>query len=189
MPEVHFLSNGYITRGEQNRVGSSVSLVRAGSSLIVIDPGMVSSRNVIIDAIAALGHGVEEVTDVVVSHHHPDHTMNIALFPNASVHDHWAVYKDDVWNSRGAEGFVVADGVVLWETPGHTPQDISTVVDTDDGSVVFTHLWWSAEGPAEDPYSNDSEALHRGRARVLDVASLIVPGHGAPFVPDASTPV
>ena len=35
--------------------------------------------------------------DVIISHHHPDHTINIALFPNARVNDHWAVYKDDQW--------------------------------------------------------------------------------------------
>jgi hypothetical protein len=29
--------------------------------------------------------------------------------------------------------------------------------------------------------------LHLGRERVLDMATLIVPGHGEPFVPDEST--
>jgi hypothetical protein len=71
--------------------------VESGSSLVVIDPGMVSSTSVILNPIMALGREPEDVTDVVLSHHHPDHTMNTALFPNARVHDHWAVYKDDTW--------------------------------------------------------------------------------------------
>jgi hypothetical protein len=59
---------------------------------------------------------------------------------------------------------------------------------TSAGSVAFTHLWWSASGPAEDPLASDAPALHRNRARVLEIAGLIVPGHGAPFKPSAETP-
>jgi len=54
--------------------------------------------------------------------------------------------------------------------------------------VAFTHLWWSAQGPADDPYAVDPDLLHRNRARVLELAQLIVPGHGAPFAPTAETP-
>jgi glyoxylase-like metal-dependent hydrolase (beta-lactamase superfamily II) len=182
--EVHVLSAGYTG----SRVASSVSLIEADGSLIVVDPGMVASRDRILQPLLDLGHAPEAVTDVVVSHHHPDHTMNIALFPHAAVHDHWATYRDDLWQSREAEGFEVAPGVVLWETPGHTAQDITTVVETDDGLVALTHLWWQSDHPIEDPYCTDPEALHRGRARVLESATLIVPGHGAMFVPDETTP-
>ncbi|MGH8949309.1 MAG: MBL fold metallo-hydrolase, partial [Acidimicrobiia bacterium] len=124
MPSFHLLNTGY----GGDRVASTVSLIDAGSALIVIDPGMVASTSVILDPIAGLGRSPEEVTDVILSHHHPDHTINVALFPNALIHDHWAIYKDDVWKSRPAEGFGVADGVELWETPGHTAQDITTMV-------------------------------------------------------------
>ncbi len=188
MAELHILSPGYIKRGDSNRVGSTVSLIKAAGALIIVDPGMVASHSVITDALVALGHEAGEVTDVVISHHHPDHTINIALFTNAAVHDHWAIYRNDVWVSRPAEGFEVAPGVTLWETPGHTPQDITTVVETSDGVAALTHLWWTATGPEEDPYSLDSDALHAGRARVLEKAGLIVPGHGESFVPDAHTP-
>jgi glyoxylase-like metal-dependent hydrolase (beta-lactamase superfamily II) len=184
MALVHVLNFGYV--GE--RTASTVSLIEAGESLIVVDPGMVASRSVILDPIAALGYGQDQVTDVIVSHHHPDHTMNIALFPDASVHDHWAIYRDDKWTSRPAEGFEVADGVTLWETPGHTPQDITTVVQEGDGVAALTHLWWHSEGPVEDPFATDIPALHSGRERVLEVATLIVPGHGSPFSPDPDTP-
>ncbi len=70
--------------------------------------------------------------------------------------------------------------MVLWETPGHTPQDISTLVTTPDGLVAVTHLWWHA-GMEGDPRAVDLDALHRGRARVLEVATRIVPGHGPAF--------
>ena len=170
-----------------HRVASTVSLVEADGGLVVVDPGMVSSPSVILDPVRNLGHTPQDVTDVVISHHHPDHTINIALFPNARVHDHWAIYKDDKWTSRPAEGFEVADGVTLWETPGHTAQDITTIVDEDDRVVALTHLWWYQQAPYDDPLATDPPGLHRGRERVLEVATLIVPGHGPFFVPDSST--
>jgi glyoxylase-like metal-dependent hydrolase (beta-lactamase superfamily II) len=127
---------------------------------------------------------------VVLSHHHPDHTLNAALFANARFHDHWAWYRDDRWVDRPAEGFELSPSIRLIETPGHSPQDISTLVDSADGLVVFTHLWWTSTVPEEDPFAPDPAVLHANRARVLGLSELrtIVPGHGAPFEPGPDTP-
>ncbi|MFQ5524500.1 MAG: MBL fold metallo-hydrolase, partial [Acidimicrobiia bacterium] len=165
MPKIHVLTPGYGGK----RVASTVSLIESAGRVVVVDPGMVSSREAILDPLTDLGHSAEAVSDIVISHHHPDHTMNIALFPRARVHDHWAIYEADRWTSRPAEGFEVAPGVTLWETPGHTPQDITTIVEHDGGVAAFTHLWWYAEAPYDDPLATDPEALHRGRERVLEV--------------------
>jgi glyoxylase-like metal-dependent hydrolase (beta-lactamase superfamily II) len=188
MAEVHILSDGYLS-DEDDHVRSTVGFVRDGDVLVVIDPGMVASPADILDPLERLGVKPAEITDVVLSHHHPDHTLKAALFPNARVHDHWAWYRDDLWVDRAAEGFEVSPGVTLLETPGHTPQDISTVVETAEGLVVFTHLWWNESGPEEDPYSTDPEALHRNRVRILSLPGLvrIAPGHGPAFVPGAGT--
>jgi glyoxylase-like metal-dependent hydrolase (beta-lactamase superfamily II) len=182
--EVHVLFDGYVG----DRVASTVALVIDGDARIVVDPGMVPGHRAILDPLAALGVDPGEVTDVVFSHHHPDHTLNAALFPRARFHDHWAVYKDDHWDSRPAEGFQVSPSVRLIETPGHSLQDITTLVGTPDGVTACTHLWWSSEGPADDPYAPDREVLRAGRNRVLAVASLIVPGHGPAFTPTPTTP-
>jgi glyoxylase-like metal-dependent hydrolase (beta-lactamase superfamily II) len=183
-PTVHVLTSGYVGR----RTASTVSLIVSSGGLVVVDPGMVSSRAAILDPIAELGHDPGDVTDVVISHHHPDHTINIALFPRARVHDHWATYENDLWTSRPAEGFEVVEGVTLWETPGHTPQDITTIVEESGGLTALTHLWWFKAGPDEDPFATDPVALSDGRHRVLEVASTIIPGHGEPFSPDGETP-
>jgi glyoxylase-like metal-dependent hydrolase (beta-lactamase superfamily II) len=52
-------------------VVSTVSLVRDGPAIIVIDPGMVRDRSQILEPLEALGVGARDVTDVVLSHHHP----------------------------------------------------------------------------------------------------------------------
>ena len=79
MTSVHLLHTGYV--GE--RTASTVVFVRDGDALIVVDPGMVARRSLITDPLAELGIAPEAVTHVALSHHHPDHTMNVALFPNA----------------------------------------------------------------------------------------------------------
>lgn len=79
------------------------------------------------------------------------------------------------------------EGVVLWETPGHTAQNVTTMVRDDGETVAFTHLWWYQDAPFHDPLCTDPEGLHAHRERVLEVATLIVPGHGPPFAPDDST--
>jgi glyoxylase-like metal-dependent hydrolase (beta-lactamase superfamily II) len=167
------LFNGYGGNG----VASTVSLVRDEDLVAVVDPGMVPARASILEPLAALGVSVVEVTDVVISHHHPDHTVNIALFPDVRVHDHWAVYHHDQWIPRSAEGVELSAGVRLLETPGHTPQDITTLVDTDDGVAALTHLW-VYEGAGKDRLATDPNLLEVHRARVLELATIIVPGHG-----------
>lgn len=169
-------------------VRSTCTLVRDGELVAVVDPGLAPSQAAILDPLRALGLGPEEVTDVVLSHHHPDHTVNAALFPDAAIHDHWAVYRGDTWDSRECEGAELSQSVRLWRTPGHSAEDVSTVVGTPEGIAVATHLWWTDSGPADDPYAPDRDALRASRERVLAVADLIIPGHGAPFRPNAATP-
>jgi glyoxylase-like metal-dependent hydrolase (beta-lactamase superfamily II) len=183
--ELHVLFEGYVG----GRVASTVVLVTDGDAKIVVDPGMVPGQRAILDPLARHGVDPSEVTDVVFSHHHPDHTLNAGLFPRARFHDHWAIYQDDRWDSRPAEGASLSPCVRLIETPGHSPQDITTLVATREGVVACTHLWWSSSGPADDPYAPDRELLRAGRERVLAIASLIVPGHGPAFRPDSSTPL
>jgi glyoxylase-like metal-dependent hydrolase (beta-lactamase superfamily II) len=182
---VHVLTHGYVGP----RTASTVGYVVDGPLRLVVDPGMVADRTTaILDPLNEAGGDAATVTDVVFSHHHPDHTLNAALFPHARFHDHWAIYLNDEWTDRDAEGFELSDSVRLIRTPGHTPEDITTLVGTANGVLAFTHLWWDASGPPEDPFALDAVALHEGRERVLAVADLIVPGHGAPFEPGPGTP-
>jgi len=76
---------------------------------------------------------------------------------------------------------VLAPSVRLLRTPGHTGEDISTIASTADGVYACTHAWWSADGPEEDPLGSDAAALKASRELLLRVATVIIPGHGAPF--------
>ncbi len=80
------LFEGYVG----DHTAATVALIRDGDARIVWDPGMVPSQRVILQPLERLGVAPDDVTDVLLSHHHPDHTMNVGLFPNARVHDHGA---------------------------------------------------------------------------------------------------
>ena len=178
MTRVDLLHAGYAG----DRVGSSIVLVRDGDVVIVADPGMVARRSLILDPLAALGVAPESVTHVFLSHHHPDHTVNVALFPNAEVVDFWARYRDDLWLDHEGDGHRLSPRAELWLTPGHTEEDATLVVEADDAVYALTHLWWRGDRTPEiDPRAWDPAALERGRVRVLGAADVIIPGHGGPF--------
>lgn len=161
-------------------VVSTCTLLRSGGVVAVVDPGMTDSQTDITDPLRALGLSPADVTDVILGHHHPDHTMNVGLFATARVHDHWAIYQGMSWTDRDAEGYQLTPSIRLIRTPGHTAQDISTVVGTPDGVAVLTHLWLHEGSDASD-FDEDPALVMLSRSRVLAVADLIVPGHGPPF--------
>ncbi len=186
---VHVLQPGYAREaGSEEHVGSTVTLILDGDAVIVVDPGMVADRAGLLAALARHGPAPADVTDIVFSHHHPDHTVNAALFPAARIHDHWACYSGDVWTSRDAEGVALSPSVRLLRTPGHTAEDITTLAAAPDGAHACTHAWWGADGPADDPFAPDREVLRASRERILGLAAVIIPGHGPAFRPDERTP-
>jgi glyoxylase-like metal-dependent hydrolase (beta-lactamase superfamily II) len=178
MTTLDVLQAGYA----HHRVGSSISFIRDGDALIVADPGMTASRANILDPLAALGVAPEAVTHVFLSHHHPDHTINIALFPTAEVVDFWARYRDDLWLDHEGDGYHLSANTELWLTPGHTEEDATLIVRADDATYALTHLWWFADRTPEiDPLGSDQAAIEAGRARVLAAADIVIPGHGEAF--------
>jgi len=181
----HVLHAGYVT---DDAVAGTVSLVLDGGARLVVDPGMVPNRAAILEPLAGHGLTPAEVTHVLVTHHHPDHTMNVALFPNADLVDGWAVYRGDQWIDHPGEGFRPSPHVRLLATPGHTAVDVTWLVETGEGIVACTHAWWHPDRtPQVDPLAEDQAALEESRRRILAEAAIVVPGHGEPFTVSGGT--
>jgi glyoxylase-like metal-dependent hydrolase (beta-lactamase superfamily II) len=176
---LHVLHTGYV---RDDGVASTVTLILDGGAVIVVDPGMVADRSLLIGPLREHGLDADQVTHVVLTHHHPDHSINVGLFPNAEVVDFWARYRGDQWLDHEGEGYRVSDHAVLIMTPGHTAEDLTLLVGTDEGVVACTHAWWREDRtPQLDPLAEDQAALELSRARILAEADVVVPGHGSPF--------
>ena len=148
MATVHVLHAGY-NRGDN--VGSSVTFVRDGDALIVSDPGLVASRSLILDPLRALGVEPDNVTHVFLTHHHPDHAINVAMFPNAWVIDSWARYKDDFWLDHGGDGFGPGmdwvDGVDVASGQDEVGRALEDRHAPEDG--IRTHPSFRRSGPRD----------------------------------------
>ncbi|MEM9791048.1 MAG: MBL fold metallo-hydrolase [Planctomycetota bacterium] len=193
-PTVHVLAIGYVEPIEgrefipgkspdgARRVAGTIVLIEAHDALIVGDPGMVTHQQVITDALAEHGYQPGDVTHVFVSHHHPDHTLNVGMFPNAAVVDGVATYRGDLIEDHPST-HAIAPGVLVTQTPGHTVEDATLLATTPMGMVAFTHLWWDEnQQPEVDPIAEAPDQLTEQRRRILNLADIIIPGHGRPFV-------
>ncbi|MBO6161035.1 MAG: MBL fold metallo-hydrolase [Bacteroidales bacterium] len=101
------------------------------------------------ESFAALGYQPEQVTKILVTHKHPDHTAALAYFPNAKVYispeDADALkldgenivrvtYKDGPYkNFPAAEK--IADGIWFIEAKGHTRGN--SIVVVEDGGLFY----------------------------------------------------
>jgi len=179
------LSAGYLGQ----RFASTVTFVRDGATLIVVNPGMVADIESILRPLRNLGLRPAAVTDIVLLTTRPAHIVNAGLFPRARLHDATAVYQNDTKARRPADGVLISPSVRLIQTPGDRPDDLTVLVATPSGIVALTHLWRSRSDGAERPPDGDPGALRRARTRVLGVASRIVPAHGAAFRAGPDTPV
>ena len=134
------------------------------------------------------------MTHIFLSHHHPDHTVNCALFPNAEIVDFWARYRDDLWLDHDGDGYRLSPRSQLWLTPGHTEEDASLIVEADDATYAMTHLWWHADrtpehrsvrlgpgGRGAGPRARPGRGRHRhpGPRSAVPRPRLIEPGPGS----------
>ena len=192
-PVITILNEGYVVPienrnfvpGEKDdgarRVASTVALVKSKDVIIIVDPGMVSENVNLEEHIEKAGVKLKDVTHVFISHHHPDHTVRIGMFPNATVVDFWGSYQHDLWEDHG-DLYELASGVKIIRTPGHTAEDASLVVDAEDGTYVFTHVWWNEKmEPEIDPLAEDHTKLLESRKKIMEIADYIIPGHGSMF--------
>lgn len=105
--------------------------------ITLLDTGFRTDLTLISDALAGLGAGWADVTDVILTHDHVDHVSGLPLVviqaPTAQV---WAGHGDNyaVPVRRLAEADVVR-GLRVICTPGHTPGHISLL--NEEHGVLF----------------------------------------------------
>ena len=164
------------------RVGSTVTLIRGDGINVITDPGMMQEPKMLIVALRAEGLSVEDITHVFLTHQHTDHTANLGLFPAARIVDAYGIYDGDLWGTVSGGVVNIGPGIQAIATAGHTNEDMTLFVDTEQGVYAITHAWWHSDmTPKVDPYAEAPQKLITSRKMILDKAHWIIPGHGGVF--------
>lgn len=190
--QVKVIVPGYV-RDENGveRATSNTILIREDDAFIVVDPGL--DRKALHDALEREGVRLEQVKYVVLTHLHPDHALLAGVFGNASVIDDSSVYGWD-GTIREHDGMIPGTDITILKTPGHDQFHCSVLVPTETSgtvAIVGDVFWWPDGETQEtgrealvnrkDPYVKDWTALRASREKILDLANIIIPGHGKPF--------
>ena len=196
---------------------STIVLVRRGDRVALVDVGSFGQRALLIDYLEARGLAPKDVTDVLLSHAHFDHSVNWVLFSDATI----AISREELdWSLKEPwgettvpelymrelercprlraveDGDEVFPGLRAHLTPGHTPGSITFVLDAGDRDLVFTG----------DACKNRAELVSRAGDMTYDPevsrasidairgfwmrrpGGILVPGHDLPMVYEDGEP-
>jgi len=186
---VKILVKGYInenasTYSEKEVARPTITLVRDGKWVIVVDPGTLENNQVLTDALEKENLTVDDVNIVCITHSHFDHYKNVGMFPNAKVLERFGLWDNDKLESCPQD---FTKNIKIVPTPGHDSTSITLFVTTGPESefpgivAICGDVFWR-EGYPENSYNDshvqDGDKLEESRRMVLSGANWIVPGHG-----------
>lgn len=189
---------------------SSVVLLRGHGRVALVDTGSFGMRRLLIERLGKRGLKPADVTDVLLTHSHHDHTVNWTLFRQArivigAVELAWSLQAPwgetpvpelymrelDGWPTvhRANDGDDVLPGISAHVAPGHTPGCLVYVLKDKERDVIFTG----------DAAKNRAELLSRTADMTDDVGAtrdtiemiwrfwrrragnIVIPGHDLPM--------
>jgi len=180
MAEVKVLIKGYTSEesGEE-KTCATISLVKDGEIVMVVDPGVLESQQELIRALEKENLNVGDINFVCLTHSHIDHYRNIGMFPEAKTLEFYGVWDKNTvkdWNEQFSEN------IKIIKTPGHDKTGITLLVKTDKETVAICgDVFWKENFPDEDEYADDPKKLKESREKILELADWIVPGHDDMF--------
>ena len=192
-------------------------LLRGEGRIAIVDVGSFGQRKLIQAQLKAHGLAPADVTDVILTHSHHDHSVNWVMFPKARIHIGagelaWAVkepwgttpvpelYVRELAGSPQlkliAPGTEVLPGMVAHLAPGHTPGHLIFVIEGSERDIILTG----------DAAKNRAELLTRAADMTYDPAvtrasiemmwalwkkkpgTVLLPGHDLPMVLENGKP-
>lgn len=182
MPSLKVIVEGYAKEIEHGwEANSTTTLIENDGNYIIVDPGM--EEEILKDALAAEGLTAEDINFVFLTHYHPDHILNICIFPDAKMVDGYYTYE----GKKGTEhdGTPFGKNVEVMHTPGHTPEHSSLLVYINRSTYAIAGdlIWWAFPEREKmlnlpDPFAYDLDVLIKSREELLHKADFVIPGHG-----------
>ncbi len=154
-------------------------LVPHATGLSLIDTGLPGSAAELGRALGGLGATWADVSDILLSHDHPDHIGGlaevVALTPQATI-----------WGNAPLAARALVDGETVNDlriiaTPGHTPGHVSFL--HSEGTLFVGDLVGSSDGRLERapaPFTADAAQAELSIRKIADVeADRVLFAHGA----------
>ena len=138
---------------------STIALLRGRGRIALVDTGPFGMRGILQERLKARGLGPADITDVLLTHSHFDHSVNWTLFRNArivigaaelawSLKQPWGetyvpeLYMRELarWPTlvRANDGDEVMPGITAHLATGHTPGCLVFVAHDKERDIVFT---------------------------------------------------
>ncbi|MBR0315637.1 MAG: MBL fold metallo-hydrolase [Synergistaceae bacterium] len=136
-------------------------VIDTGKEVILVDTGLspetpfkgYTKVNDYVEGLEKLGYKKEQVTKILVTHKHPDHSGELKSFPNAKIYigpedaDALKLTGENVIRCEYTDGAYknfehcqkVADGVYFIKARGHTKGNSIVIAEGDDGVYYMMH--------------------------------------------------
>ncbi|HWQ66541.1 MAG TPA: MBL fold metallo-hydrolase [Methanospirillum sp.] len=183
--------------------GSTVTFIRSDKNILVdtgYDGGWDSretdarNRAALILALSAAELTPDDIDIIIITHWHFDHTGNISLFPRAQVITSGITVKTrHLKSAQCSGGDIIAEGVSIIDTPGHTEGHISVKVQMASmnksqrtvivaGDAIINPVYYMM-GKIWDhnPDFFSYDAGYESIRLIQEEADYIIPGHGTIF--------
>ncbi|MBR0061621.1 MAG: MBL fold metallo-hydrolase, partial [Selenomonadaceae bacterium] len=214
-----FACGGGLPEGsiKEEKLRSSLQnyVIDTGKEVILVDTGFpaeetfpVTEKSVItfgdkinnyVDALKAAGYTPAQVSKILITHKHPDHTGELRAFPNAKIYisrieaDDMNLTGDNVVRVDFTDGAYknfdacqkIADGVYYIFAPGHTKGNSIVIVEADDkffmihGDVTYTDeaLLENKLSVANEDFPAARDTLNRVRAFIKENKTVYLSTH------------
>lgn len=185
------------TKDNQFFATCSTTLVMCSGKKVLVDPGADEKR--LLEGLKKENLDTKDIDILFLSHYHPDHFLNISLFPDLPIYDAGVIWTrdggEDMPNGEKPMDVVPGTHIEILATPGHRDEHASLLINTEKyGKLCIAQdvFWWvdgeQPENPTvedllniQDPFHANEESLKDSRKKVLEVADWIIPGHGKMF--------
>lgn len=189
---------------------STIALLRGHGRVALIDTGPMGMRKLLVDRLRMHGLEPADVTDLLLTHSHHDHSINWTMFPKAricigaqelawSLEQPWGrtpvpeLYMRELasWPTvhRLADGEMALPKVYAHVAPGHTPGHLIFILQDTERDVIFTG---DAAKTRAELMSRQGEASYdkaQSTASIEQIWSywerkrgnIVVPGHDLPM--------
>ena len=171
----------------------NVYLVIRGDHVVLVDAGIESTGAKILDYVKELGHSPTNISLVVVTHHHWDHTGSLKFIVEKTgaevvAHKNEAPLiesRTGLTPSKLLEDGDVIEGLTVIHTPGHTPGHIC-LLDKETSSLFIGDLVHMEDNELKEiphEYSQDPKGNRESIKKLKNTEfKHLLLSHGKPII-------